>query len=359
MNKNYREILLYFLRLGCLGFGGPLSLVSMIQKDCIEDKKWMTQNEFQSAFSLIKALPGPVAFMSSVFVGNVRGGFWGGLLAGIGVVFPAFVMMILLAQFYSQVMHVKGVNFFMLGMQLSAIGVILASLKGLISGFEKNFLFWTIVFLSMLIFLVKPQLEPVMILIFGFSTVFLDRLMKQSKNELGLLFLVCLKAGAVVFGSGLAIIPVLKYDFVTHYQWISEKEFLDALAFGQMTPGPVVIAVTYIGQKLHGLSGAIVATLGIFTASFIHISTWFIPFLKKVQQQTWISTFLVGGIGAVVGPLLASVYKLTLPFELNSLSNMWGYVLIGIVFLMSLKKLIPLWSLIPLGGLVVLVLKTF
>ena len=192
MNKNHREILLYFLRLGCLGFGGPLSLVSMIQKDCIEEKKWLSQDDFQSAFSLIKALPGPIAFMTSVYVGNIRGGFLGGLLSGFGIVFPAFIMMIMLAQFYSHIMHVKGVNFFMLGMQLSAIGVILASLKGLISGFEKNIVFWMIVALSMIIFLVQPNLEPIMILVFGFTTVLLDRLMKQGNNELGLLFLVCL-----------------------------------------------------------------------------------------------------------------------------------------------------------------------
>jgi chromate transporter len=169
--------------------------------------------------------------------------------------------------------------------------------------------------------------------------------------DLGTLALVCFKAGALVFGSGLAIVPMLQNDVVTKYHWLSQSEFLDALAFGQMTPGPVVITATYIGHKLYGMSGALIATLSIFGAAFFHMSTWFPLVVKKLKGKLWINDFIFGAVAAVVGPIIVAVYKLGVGVNMTPALG----VLMVVSFFITLKSKFPLWAVIPIGGLVTVV----
>jgi chromate transporter len=257
----FKEVFLYFIKLGCLGFGGPLALVSSMQRDLVEDRKWMNLEDFTAAFSLIKAMPGPIAFMTAVYLGRFRAGLMGGFLAAIGLVLPAALLMVLFSIFFKNLSNIGFVGTILLGMQICALGVILGSLKGLVKNNLLDILFWSLVILAGFINFFYPQFEPIIILSFGLLMIFYKKIMRQKEIfDLGLLFLVTLKAGALVFGSGLAIVPMLKNDVVTNYQWLTEAEFMNALAFGQMTPGPVVITATFIGHHLHGFSGATVAT---------------------------------------------------------------------------------------------------
>lgn len=336
-----KEIFLYFLKLGMFGFGGPLALASNMQSHCVKEKRWLSNEEFNSTFALIKAMPGPVAFMTAVFLGRLRGGFWGGFLAGLALNLPAFFLMILFSMFFSSISHVSFVHSLMIGMQVAALGVILGSLKGLVKGREKNLFFWFLVLVSGVINYFYPGLEPVVIIGFGLMLVARGRFF-----DLGTLALVCFKAGALVFGSGLAIVPMLQHDVVDKYQWLTQSEFLDALAFGQMTPGPVVITATYIGHKLHGMPGAIVGTVCIFAASFFHMVTWFPHVVKKVQGKKWIERFVFGAIAAVVGPILVAVLKLGIGVGMTPFLG----VLLTIAFFAALKGKIPMWMIIPLGG---------
>jgi chromate transporter len=349
VNNSFSEIFIYFFRLGCLGFGGPLALISSMQKDLISERKWMEEKDFNGAFSLIKAMPGPVAFMSAVYLGRSRGGLMGGFLAGFGLVFPPAVLMILFSYFFKTLLSLSFTAVILTGMQVCALGVILGSVKGLIKSNMTDVFFWFLIFCSGVINYFKPELEPIMILSFGFMLVFLKKSI-GSRNlfNLGLLFLVCFKAGALVFGSGLAIVPMLKHDVVTKYQWLSETEFLDALAFGQMTPGPVVITATFIGHHLHGLIGAIVATVGIFLASFFHMMTWFPSIVKKMQGKKWISDFIFGAVAAVVGPIIVTVIKLFMGLEFHSINIVFAVL----AFILTLKGKWPLWAIIPGGGVI-------
>lgn len=343
MSFYYKEIFFYFLRLGSLGFGGPLALVSNMQNYAVEEKKWIDNDEFNSTFALIKAMPGPIAFMTAVFLGRRRAGFWGGFLAGVGLNLPAFCLMILFSLFFSSVSHFKFVHLLMVGMQAAALGVILGSLKGLVKGKHKNVFFWILVSVSGIINYFHPSLEPVFIIGFGLMMIMQKRLF-----DLGTLALVCFKAGALVFGSGLAIVPMLQHDVVTKYNWLSQNEFLDALAFGQMTPGPVVITATYIGHRMHGMTGAVVATVCIFAAAFFHMSTWFPRVVGKLKGKLWVNNFIFGAIAGVVGPILVAVYRLGLGIHLTPFLGL----LMALSFVVTLKGKFPLWAVIPLGGLV-------
>lgn len=331
------------------GFGGPLALASNMQSHCVEKKRWLSNEEFNSTFALIKAMPGPIAFMTAVFLGRLRGGFWGGLLAGVALNLPAFFLMILFSLFFSRISHISFVHALMIGMQVAALGVILGSLKGLVRGREKNLFFWLLVLVSGVINYFYPGLEPLVIIGFGLMLVIRGRLF-----DLGTLGLVCFKAGALVFGSGLAIVPMLQHDVVNKYQWLTQSEFLDALAFGQMTPGPVVITATYIGHKLHGMPGALVGTVCIFAASFFHMVTWFPHVVKKVQGKKWIEQFVFGAIAAVVGPILVAVLKLGMGV---GMTPFLGLIMLG-AFILALKGKFPLWLVIPTGGIVAMIYST-
>lgn len=348
------EILIYFFRLGILGFGGPLALISQMQNDLVEKRKWIDINEFNSAFSLIKAMPGPVAFMVAVFLGKKRGGNIGGLLAAIGLVLPPAAMMIVFSLFFKNLQKISAFQMIMLGMQATALGVILGSLKGLAKNNIKDLSFWFLVLLSGLINFYFPKVEPIIIILFGLGLILIKKIQRENTlNELGTLFLVCLKAGAVVFGSGLAIVPMLREDVVNHYHWLTENEFLNALAFGQMTPGPVVITSTFIGHHVAGIFGAIVATIGIFLASFIHMMTWFPHVIKKLNGKVWINDFIFGAVSAVVGPIIVAVMRLYLSLEFSYLNILF---LIFAMFL-TLRGKLPLWAIIPGGGLIYYFLK--
>ncbi len=338
-----------------------------MQKDLIEQRGWMTQSQFNASFSLIKAMPGPVAFQTAVFLGRIRAGFLGGLLAAIGLVFPAFTLMILFSLFFSSIGEFSFTHKILIGMQVAALGVILGSLKGLIGNNLRNLQFWILVIISGLINYYHPSLEPMIIVLFGLMTIFIKKLIQnrqmqllsfaplllaQNLKDLGF---VCFKAGALVFGTGLAIVPMLQHDVVVKYQWLNQSEFLDALAFGQMTPGPVVITATYIGHKVAGMSGAIVATLAIFSAAFFHMSTWFPYVVQKISGKKWISDFTFGAVAAVVGPIIVTVYKMSMAMNLNGILVAMSLA----SFVITILNLVPLWLLIPAGGIFHLVLANY
>ncbi len=370
--KYYKEVLFYFLRLGTLGFGGPLAVVGSIQKELVEKRKWMEEEDFNATFSLIKAMPGPVAFQTAVFMGRIRAGFFGGALAAFGLVTPAFCLMILFSIFFKSMNDLTFTHSILQGMQVAALGVILGSLKGLVKNNIKDFFFWVLVIVSGAINYKHPSIEPIVIIGFGLMIIAFKKFLRESASQLTIfslaaplvlasnsirdLALVCFKAGALVFGTGLAIVPMLQHDVVVKYKWLTQSEFLDALAFGQMTPGPVVITATYIGHKIAGMPGAIVATVAIFAAAFFHMSTWFPLVVNKLRGKKWINDFVFGAVAAVVGPIIVTVLKMgsDIPF------NFFLILLVVSVFILTLINKIPLWLLIPMGGVInLIVLKIF
>lgn len=350
------EIAVYFLKLGCLGFGGPISLVAQMQRDLVDERRWLDKAQFSQSLALIKSMPGPLSFSTATYLGYCRGGFWGGTLAGWSLVLPAFCMILLVARFYDQVAGISLVHSALLGMQAGALALIAYSIKSLLHGYERSVLFWELFFASIgLIFWEVP--EPLLILGFGAGVALLRDKSSSARlaafawpalfadEKIVKLFLLCFKSGAVVFGTGLAMVPILEHDFVTQMQWLSHSQFMDALAFGQLTPGPVLITVTFVGYKVAGLAGATVATLGIFFPSYIHMTTWFPRFNQWLSQQRWIANFILGALAAVVGTLVVTTFRLA------STNSLVQNVLVAIFFGLVYRYKLSSWKVILLGAL--------
>ena len=380
-----RETFVYFLRLGFFGFGGPLALVASMQRDLVKDRRWIEEGAFARAFALIKAMPGPVAFQTAVYLGRHRAGWRGGFAAGFGLNAPAFMMMVMFAIFYQSWRDFEASRFFLVGMQAAALGAILASLKGLAASHWRKPIFWLLGSLAAGATLLSPALEPLVILASGGAAVlFSDRKPESTARGFALtpalvdrslligdwnthaaampffgahadLLWSCFKSGAFVFGSGLAIVPMMEHDFVTRLGWLTHQQFMDALAFGQITPGPVVITAAFIGFQKFGILGACTATLAINLAPFIHTMTWFPRFVDRLSQLTWIPAFLTGAIAAVIGSIVATVVRLGLSLEMVWLS----WPLFGLALLLALFGRVPIWLLIPTSGIALALIGFF
>lgn len=399
--QTLREIIRYFLRLGCTGFGGPLAVVAQMEDELGD--RWIPKTQFREIFAAIKTMPGPVAFQTAVFVGYLRGksvnaGPLGGLLAALGLVMPSALLMTLLATSYQTWSKWKWTQDTSIGLQASALGLILASVVPLARGLslknqqgqaEKLEQVARILFVAFgfLVTLVRPSLEPFAILFCGLISLTPSRsriftlahagttsaqlLIPSGMIGLTLsqihfeLFTTSLKAGGLVFGSGLAIVPLLGSEFVDKLQWMTHAEFLEALTFGQVTPGPVVITATYIGAKVAGSLGALTATIGVFLLPFVHMTTWFPRLWEKVSSNYQWKRFSFGAISCVVGAIVASVIKLLEPaalvamdLDLNGHSGHRQLVTLAIWilfpavgFFLTVKKIAPAWITILGGGL--------
>lgn len=338
------KLLKYFLKLGTTGFGGPLALIQQMRLDLVEAEKLIDPTEFDQAFTLIKAMPGPIAFQMAVHCGHKLFGFWGAFIAGFGLIFPAFLMMILMGIFYSQLVVLGSIKDFFVGMQYAVAAVILLGIKGFARSYRKNYLFWIIAFVTGLLFFLKLVPESLLIVGSGLILVLADIFKNQQRTQiisvaapmffigydekLLILFKTCFTAGALVFGTGLAVFPFLQAQLVEQYMLLPISVFNDGVTFGQMTPGPVTISTTFLGFQISGIQGAFVATIGLLLPPFFHMTTWFPKAMKWMARQSWIPQFILGSTAAVVGCLLVTVYRMNM-MELH-LPIFW------IIFLSSL-----------------------
>lgn len=348
-----KEIFLYFLKLGATGFGGPLAVIAQMHNDLVLEKKWISADEFRSLFGLIKAMPGPVAFQMGVALAYRRAGFKAAAAAGFGFVLPAFVMIIAIGLLYDQASQFAWVQTVFLGMQLGAFALIAWALKTLTKDYFKEILFWVCVLSAILLCAFTPIPEPVLILLFAAVGMGFYRIKIRPQNKLSVfavdpiflqLFLVCLQAGSLIFGTGIAIVPWLEGEFVGRLGWLTHHQFLDAVSFGQLTPGPMTISTAFIGFKMAGLTGAIVATVGVFFPSFFHMVTWFPRLYTWLLQQKWIYYFSLTVTAAVAGTIVVVLFRL---------GSDWNrYHLLGIIALLGLLRFtkIPSWGIILIGG---------
>lgn len=315
------ETFKYFLHLGLTGFGGPLMLIQHMRKHYVYDTKQMTSEEFDQAFTLIKAMPGPIAFQMASFLGNKFHKTMGAFLAGFALLLPAFLMMLVAGYFYLDLVKFNSVGIILDGFLFSVSAVILISLKSLVSTNYKSLIFIPIVLINMYLAWLQVVPEPLLIIAFGILGVLLnqrfDRLQLFSVAfffvdwaKVFELFKICLVSGAVVFGTGFALIPVLKSNLVDVNHWLTIKEFNDGVIFGQMTPGPISISASFFGYQISGFLGALVAIVGVFTMPFFHMVTWFPHAVKWLSKQKWINNFLVGATAAVVGSILTTIISM-------------------------------------------------
>ena len=346
------DIFKYFIKLGCIGFGGPVALTAMMQKELVEEKKWIPREEFDQAFPLIKAMPGALAFQTAAYIGNATGGFFGAVVAGFSLVIPAAILMILFGTFATQLTQFPWVNALLTGFQSGALALITIACWQLAKPYKKDLVWWVLAILA-LAFVIKGTPEPVVIVLFGLINILRVKYKNTAKTVKAVplfeLLWICFSAGAFVFGTGLAVLPWLENQFVQVHQWISRDDFLQAVALGQITPGPVLVTTTYIGYKISGLVGAALATVAIFLPGLIHMTTWFPKMVKTLSKKKWIQAFSAGALAAVVATLVFVIYKY-LP-QHNTL-GFWVYLAMTTILFW---RPTPAWLVILVSGLIGLV----
>ncbi|MGN8059780.1 chromate transporter [Pedobacter sp. 22163] len=329
------EIAKYFLKLGTWGFGGPVALVGYMQRDLVEQKGWLSEEEYKEGLALAQLAPGPLAAQLGIYIGFVHYGLLGATLTGLAFVLPSFIMVVLLGMAYQLYGGLTWMQAVFYGVGAAVIGIIAMSAYKLtiksISKFElaamkSKWLLWLFYVIGIIITVItereevllflgcgilymlikappqwikKPTTLPAGILI---STGFWNYDSK-TLQEIGWFFA---KAGAFVFGSGLAIVPFLHGGVVKEFGWLTEHQFVDSVAVAMITPGPVVITVGFIGYLVAGFPGACVAALATFLPCYI-FTVALAPSFKKIARNTSIKAFVDGITAAVIGALVGSV----------------------------------------------------
>lgn len=334
------ELIKYFLKLGTTGFGGPVALVGYMQRDLVEDKKWINDSDFKEGLALSQLAPGPLAAQLGIYIGFVHYGILGATLSGLAFVLPSFIMVVLLGIAYQAYGGLPWMQAVFYGISAAVIGIIILSSYKLttksISKFEitaikNNWILWLFYTVATILTAVTQKEELTLFLLLGFiymvikappewikrphatsfilfSTVSLSTLETDKLGELAWFFI---KAGAFVFGSGLAIVPFLHAGVVNEHQWLTENQFVDAVAVAMISPGPVVITVGFIGYLVAGFKGACVAALATFLPCYL-FTIIPAPYFKKIAQNKSIKAFVDGITAGVIGALVGAVIIITL-----------------------------------------------
>jgi chromate transporter len=302
-----RALLLYFLRLGTLGFGGPIALAGAMQRDLVEERAWFTRDDYVRGLALAQLAPGPLAAQLAMYLGWLRGGALGAALVGIAFVLPSLLMVLAISYFYTRNMSAYlGAAFY--GIGAAVIALIARSTWKLVKlTLARDVMLW-IIFASNAIATAITERE-VLLLILASGLVMLVKTRPALSVPLIEICWFFAKAGAFVFGSGLAIVPFLYGGVVVEYGWLDERQFLDAVAVAMITPGPVVITVAFIGYLLRGTPGALAAAAGVFIPCYLFVIGP-APFYERIATNARVLAFVNGITAAATGAIAGAVVVL-------------------------------------------------
>lgn len=368
--QNLKEVAALFLRLGATAFGGPAAHVAIMHDEVVKRRKWFTDQEFLDLVSATNLIPGPNSTELAIHIGYMRAG-WLGLIAG-GVCFitPAVLIVLVLAMAYAQYGSLPQVEWLLYGIKPVVIAIIIQALWSLgrkairgwltalagaavialyFAGFNEIALLFgagLAVMIAINIKRLRASMAGALLPLGGIP------LMAQAIEpfSLSLLFFTFLKIGAVMYGSGYVLLAFLRTDFVVRLGWLTDQQLLDAIAIGQVTPGPLFTTATFIGYVLGGTPGALLATLGIFLPSFVFVLISN-PFIPRLRKSPWFGALLDGvnaaslglmaavtwqiGVGSLVDPLTIltaiAALILLLRYKLNSTWLIAGGALIGLL----------------------------
>jgi chromate transporter len=328
-----RELLVYFLRLGTFGFGGPIALAGYMQRDLVEARGWVSRADYLEGLAFSQLSPGPLAAQLAMYIGWLRSGFIGATLVGAAFVLPSFLMAVAVAALYVYFGSLSWIQGMFYGIGAAVIAIIVRSAIKLVrTTVRRDVLLWAI-FAALAITTAWTQTEIVWLFILcGVVAMFVKAppllsrshaaMFLVSANPLlagihgiasaasvGALFLFFLKAGAFVFGSGLAIVPFLYGGVVEHFHWLTERQFVDAVAVAMITPGPVVITAAFIGYLVAGVVGAVLAAFAVFAPPYL-IILFGAPYYRRFAQNRQVKAFVQGVTAAAVGAIAGAAYIL-------------------------------------------------
>jgi chromate transporter len=355
----FPTFLRYFLVLGSLGFGGPIATVGYMQRDLVEQRQWMSKEDLVDGIALGQTMPGPLAAQVAMWVGYLQRGALGALGTAVAFIAPSFLIVVVLGFLYVRYQGLPVVQSLFYGISPAVIAIIvIATIKLARLTDARDARLWTIsvsvgvatavtgtevallIIAAGLVILVWDappswmpgrrlasalgiplQTVPVLASTDGGSTLV----------GLGLFFL---KAGAFIFGSGLAIVPFLRQGVVLDNHWLTEHQFLDAVAVGLITPGPVVITAAFIGYVVAGLAGAVVSALAIFTPIYLGVvipGRWFI----RHRQDRWVRAFVRGATAGAAGAIAGATIVLARGVIIDAATALIGVV--SLAYLWRLK----------------------
>ncbi|AMR80749.1 chromate transporter [Cupriavidus nantongensis] len=328
------QMVAYFLRLGTLGFGGPVALAGYMHRDLVERRGWITDGDYKEGLALAQLAPGPLAAQLAIYLGYVHYRIRGATLVGLAFVLPSFLMVLGLGWAYVRFGGLTWMQSVFYGVGAAVIGIIaISAYKLTTKSVGRDKLLWAI-YLTLAAVTVITESEIAWLFLAAGVVVWFWRAppkwLRQSGanalaatqmpaasglfstldwpllSQLGVFFA---KAGAFVFGSGLAIVPFLYGGVVTEYHWLNEKQFVDAVAVAMITPGPVVITVGFIGYLVAGLPGACVAALATFLPCYL-FTILPAPYFKKYGKLPAILAFVDGVTAAAIGAITGAVIVL-------------------------------------------------
>lgn len=369
------QFVLYFLRLGALGFGGPVALANSMRRDLVETRGWLTAEEYENGLALAAACPGPLAYQLAVYCGYVRFGVAGGLAVAVAFGLAPFVIVTFVAILYVRFTGNWQLRALFYGIAPVVVALIIKACWNLGKRTLRNERpAWTFAIVACAITVIVQRELALMFVTAGLIGAFVFGRSRASptapaaspangharamaliplaatgfSGTTAKLFIFFFKTGLLVFGSGLVIVPFLKTQVVDQYHWLNNRQFLDSVAIGMISPGPVVITATFVGYLLNGVVGALAATIGIFSAPvlFTVVAT---PILLRYYTHPRFAGFIRGVGVTVVGVLVGTTYLVG-----KEAIGDWLTVAIGIVSLL----VIIVWRTLPepfvvlAGGLV-------
>ncbi len=321
------QLVRYFLRLGALGFGGPVALCGQMERELVGERKWLTKEEMREGIAVCQSLPGPLAIQVGILISYLRGGFWGAWAGGWAFIIPNFLIVAALGALYVHFGGLSLVTAIFYGVSPAVIALILHSCYRLARLGMEDWLQWVI---AGVCFVVTVALQAEVALLFigagavgllYYGAVFAGKRSMASllaaiplggaaapdhlRPILGRLFAFFLKAGSLTFGSGLVIVPFLQKGLVQQTGWLDERQFLVAVAIGMISPGPVVITATFVGYLVAGFLGSVVATVGIFLPSFLLVLV-VAPILVRHRGNAKVQGFVKGAYAAAIGTILGA-----------------------------------------------------
>jgi chromate transporter len=347
------ELVTYFLRLGLLGFGGPVALVGQMERELVADRGWLTKEQMREAIAVCQSLPGPLAIQVGIYISYLRAGFWGAWAGGWAFIFPNFVIVAALGALYVYLGDLPAITAIFYGISPAVIALILHSCYRLAKLGMDDWLQWVIASVCLVVTVILQA--EVALLFIGAGIVgilyygsFIRRPPSialqvaavpavahltpvASASTLGKLLLFFLKAGSLTFGSGLVIVPFLEQGLVQHYNWLDERQFLIAVAIGMISPGPVVITATFVGYLVAGFWGSLVSTIGIFFPSFILVLVA-APLLARHRGNANVQGFVKGAYAAAIGTILGACILLGKIAIGDWLTALIGVVSLAVLF---------------------------
>jgi len=319
----------YFLWLGTIGFGGPIALVGHMQRSLVDERAWITKEDYLEGLALAQLAPGPLAAQLAIYLGYIRAGIFGATAVGMAFVLPSFLMVLALSAAYVRFGGLPWMQSIFYGIGAAVIGIIARSavkltkltlgkdklLWGIFSvlaistAWTSREIIWLFFLAGAVSLLIKAPPRRAQLPIKNALPAFVTLSAGGLNHTLLEIFLYFAKAGLFVFGSGLAVVPFLYGGVVQGHHWLTDHQFVDAVAVAMITPGPVVITVAFIGYLVAGISGATAAAVGIFLPVYL-VVILLAPSYKKWAKNPQLNAFVCGVTAAATGAIAGAVIVL-------------------------------------------------